>query len=870
MIIVSTTAIGQLLNHISAEPEDVVQMSPGTYAHTLGTPVDVVKLDYPKSSVIQNATGDISLNVTLNSDASSVWFYIPPEFSFLRADTTSIWTSITNDYKHMLITKLSSTDTYGPLWWNVRIENATIPAGSYFIRMFNIKAPDVCGRYFLKVFVDGKSIGSENFPTLVVKCSLDPSYISGRVLNGDPAEYGMPVNASGKVVAQGITALGKTVKAQAYFNASENGAYTIYGLASGTYTLNASASGFAPTTMNETVNIYPGQSLAGVDIYVYPSATISATISSKCVNGLVPWGYAYNLSIGQIPRPISVEISDSSGAQEALSAGVTDPSLAFYAFSFNGSVGLDGHVPQDMAGYVSGLESGDYYLKAFVNEYVQRDVVSVHVHDYSRAISVPFDLWRSGWFQVTVFFRDSEDGHAAPVPKGGQLTLQAYELDGTLRGSNSTFVPEGAETWTMEITGILSVNSIFVRSSSGRDYGFPSGTYMIEASFQGYVQTLPPQVTIEETCSASSLGLDMITAGALQITLRSVDWETPRQEVPWEYPGVAMRLELINSMGDLYTGTAEQQADTSETVANVTDLPAGTYLVRVYTLGYIPTTDYSVSVSLGSISDITVNLLKTTKIEITLQFRTAGVITPIDTYSYGLTQAPVRIEIYDTFGVLAGANATYIPVGVSNSTVDLAGFQDYAGNPSLKWVNYYDTTDGSSQKDYGLPAGTYLIRVWVPGYLQAGTATVTTSSVNIAGITLSLDRLAHVYGSIRGLNMHGDLIPVSWANVTAYGPIMTTTSSLDGFYEMWLVNGTYALAASSLGYETQGTEIRVSMAWETPIDFDMKPPGGTIAELSAAELTLPVVLTMVYASCRFCTPDRDRVSKRTLSSFSDR
>jgi hypothetical protein len=332
-----------------------------------------------------------------------------------------------------------------------------------------------------------------------------------------------------------------------------------------------------------------------------------------------------------------------------------------------------------------------------------------------------------------------------------------------------------------------------------------------------------------------------------------------------------MNLELIDSMGNLYKPltTFTQQADTSETVGNVTDLPAGTYLVRVYTLGYVPITNYSVSVSLGSISDITVNLLMTTKIEITLQFRTAGETTN-DTYPYSLTQVPVRIEAYDTFGVLAGANATYIPLGVSNSTVDLAGFQDYAGNPSLKWVNYYDTTDGSLQNDYGLPAGAYLIRVWVPGYFQAGTPTVTTSSANIAAISLYMDRLAHVYGTILGLNMHGDLIPVSWANVTAYGPIMTTTSSLDGFYEMWLVNGTYAIAASSLGYETQGTEIRVSMAWETPIDFDMKPPGGTIAGPSAAELTLIVVPTMVYASCRFCTPDRDRVSKRTVASLSDR
>jgi hypothetical protein len=167
----------------------------------------------------------------------------------------------------------------------------------------------------------------------------------------------------------------------------------------------------------------------------------------------------------------------------------------------------------------------------------------------------------------------------------------------------------------------------------------------------------------------------------------------------------------------------------------------------------------------------------------------------------------------------------------------------------LKWANYYDTTDASLQNDYGLPAGTYSIRAWVPGYLQAGTSTVTISRVaSIAGVTLYLDKLAHVYGSVRGLNMYDDLIPLSWSNVTAYGPILASTSSVDGSYEMWLVNGTYTLAASSLGYEGQATEIQVSMAWETPVEFDLKPPGDTVTEPSAAELRLPVVPTMLSAS----------------------
>jgi hypothetical protein len=850
LVMIGLITAGQVSEQVVAEADAVVQMSPGSYSHTLGTPADTVKLDYPKGSIVQDTVGDISLNVTLNAAASSVWIFIPPEFSFLQSATTSVWTSITNNYRSLAITRAGSGDAVAPSWWAVRIENATIPVGTYTVKMFNVKAPSVCGRYFMKILVDGESIGPENFPTVVVEASLNPAYISGRVLNGEEGEYGLPVKVPGRVIAQGKTNLGESVSGQAYFDASANGTYTIYGLAAGTYSLNASAAGFATTAMNETVTVYPDESLSGINMLVYPSATLSGTVLSESLSGPVPWGYAYNLTVGQIPRPITIELSDSSGTKQALAVAKTDPSLTFYDFSFNGSLELDGHIPQDEAAYVSGLQTGDYTINAFVNGYVQRDIVDIHVQDYARALSVSLDLWRTGWFQVTVFFRDSEGGHLTPV-QAGILTLDAYQLDGTLRGSNSTFVTGGSQKWTMEITGILSEFLTVGRFAAGpgRDYGFPSGTYMIEAKYSGFVQTLVPEVAIGEGYSATSLGVDLVTAGALEVTLRSINWQTPTQEVPWQYPGATMSLELVNSIGDIYKASAQQETDASETIANVTDLPADTYLVRVYTPGYIMTGDYAASVSLGSTSSVMINLLKTTKMQITLQFRTAGIITPIGTYPYDLTQVPVRIEVYDELGLLAGANATYIPLGESNSTIEVVGFQDYAGNPSLKWANYYDTTDGSLQKDYGLPTGAYLIRAWVPGYLQAGTSTVTTSrSASIAGMTMSLDRLAHVHGSVRGLNMHDDLIPLSWSNITAYGPIMAATSSLDGSYEMWLVDGIYTLAASHPGYETQATEIKVSMAWETPVDFDLKPPGGVIPRFSAAELTLPVFLIMLSAS----------------------
>ncbi len=537
LIMIGAVWTGPLSQCVWAKSVGTVQMSPGKYAHYLGNSTDMVKLDYPKGAIVENTTGDISFSLTLNN-ASSIAIYIPSEFTFLQSDTTSVWTSITNDYNLISMDRLGSNDPIGPSWWSVRITalNAT---GNYAVKLFNVRAPDVCGRYFVKVFINGNSIGAKNFPTIVVKGGLYPAYISGRVLNADNGQYGKPVDVSGKVLADGETAMGEAIEGQAYFNASANGAYIIYGLAAGTYNLTASAAGFVPETLNRTVSVDAGQSLEGVDIYVYPSATISGTICSKCGVGTVPWGSAAS-------HRISMELLDSNLKSIGFlttNATNVNPSQPYYPFSFPGTIDLDGHVPQDRADYVSGLAVGDYYLKAYVNGYLQRDVVAVHVYDYSRIISVPFDLWRSSQFNVTVHFVDV-GGSVSPTPKNGTLLLEAFGLDGGIEGYNTTSVPKGSTSWNMTITG--------------KNNGLPSGTYFIEATFPGYAQAFFPQATLGAGCSTTNLSFDMVRGGLLNITLRSINWQTPPQSVPWRYPNATIRIEAIGSQ-QTYSGTARQE-----------------------------------------------------------------------------------------------------------------------------------------------------------------------------------------------------------------------------------------------------------------------------------------------------------------------
>jgi hypothetical protein len=286
--------------------------------------------------------------------------------------------------------------------------------------------------------------------------------------------------------------------------------------------------------------------------------------------------------------------------------------------------------------------------------------------------------------------------------------------------------------------------------------------------------------------------------------------------------------------------------------ANITDLPPDTYIIRAYTVGYVQTKDYHVSMSFGGMSDIQIDLVEATRLNVTLTFRKEGLVAPIDTCARcNSIQVPVRIEVYDSLGVLTGANITHIPANADSSSIEVVGFRDYAGNPCVRWVNYYDTTDGSDQTDYGFPPGTYTVYGWVPGYAQAQTMTFSTT-LSTANETLDLyfDRLAHVNGTVGGLDMYDNLIPLSWATVTAYGPSLTATSSLDGVYEMWIGDGTYTLGVSYPGYETQGVEIQVSMASETPVDFSLASTSNTTPELPTAQLMSAVLLVVACAWLR--------------------
>jgi hypothetical protein len=823
------------------------------------------------STILQETVGDLLFSIDLNETCSSVAVYIPPEFTgFTSGNTTNVWTSITNDYRFISLSKLAMNNSVGPGWWRVAITpKAPIPKGNYTIRIFDVKAPSVAGLYFFKIFyrklgsLNYTSIGARKFPAVVVKADLNPAYISGQVLIGCSTYcggyyWGKPINKSGKVVATGITPQGRTVKAQAYFNSTYNGFYILYGLAPGTYNLTAQASGFPPVTLAKPVSVAAGQSLEGVNIHVCPAPTISGTIWSKCGAGLVPWGLTYDLTGTPKNRTITIELVDSAGnvvAPEPLPlkpTGSTTPTETSYKFTLGEGVEYDGHVPQGDADYVSGIKPGDYFIKAYVNGYVQTETVTVHVDNRTSAVDVSFDLRKSSWFQVTIYFRSYARGPPAPTSRDHYLVLEAYDLVGTLKGWNITLVPAGSVSCTLELTGFLGL--FFFRGI--RDYGLEAGTYYLKAFMAGYIQPEPLQASIVLCGSPTFLSFELVKGGTINMTLNSVNWQDPPMLINWAHPGKNITLYITDLNGEDYGYVRVKQKDGTASVSlscygldyyaltgtmlgyymglHDIALPTNTYFIRAYTYGYVQTQIALVSVAAGHVSNIKLDLMKGAMINVTLNFKTEGMYAPIT----GAEPIPVRVEVYDWRGKLAGASIDYVGPGTRQvswathgfATID--GTDAYFGTYTITWVNYYHTTDGVAQKDYGIPEGTYAVRAWVPGYEQCSTVTVTVKPSMPALAIIDLEKMAYIRGIVRGFNMYRELIPLSWARISSYGEQALATSSLDGYYEMRLPKGRNILAATLIGYKTGSITVQLTSGSETFINFELSYGGTSIPEFS--------------------------------------
>jgi len=422
-------------------------------------------LDYAILASGSDSIGDFQFDFTIptaNLGGQTIYgiaIYVPPEFTWLGpTKTESVWTDITNDYQYVYISHRTLYDTIAPDWTRVWIGadlsdygvgyTQMAPGNTYHVRLFNLRAPEVAGLYHFKIYWEDSSynlnsIGVGNYPFVIVKNELNPAWVEVSVR----ADFNFsPTVVSGQVTAEGTTPEGRAVKGVAYWGPMEldhfqdalpgqtGGVYRSYlfGLAAGTYTLTAVASGYNPTT-TDRITINAGQSYhIWIDIFTSPS--VSVTVWSKHGTGAIPWHNLWQLPYGTNNpdanptnagpwRDILLELYDSQktligfwasnvfgtshlatspyttlsgvyAGQATKSIGTSNELIGLHddqaphptATSFWAnlvdnydllnqtrqypSTHWDGHVPWNTADYIAGMDRGQYTVEGFVTGYI--------------------------------------------------------------------------------------------------------------------------------------------------------------------------------------------------------------------------------------------------------------------------------------------------------------------------------------------------------------------------------------------------------------------------------------------------------------------------------------------------------------------
>ncbi len=532
----------------------------------------------------------------------------------------------------------------------------------------------------------------------------------------------------------------------------------------------------------------------------------------------------WNKSLARVPalypRPVTIEILDSLDNSWRLLQNVTDPNSLSYNFTYDGSTELDGHIPQDFSGYVAGILPEPYKVRVWINQYLQPNDTIVDFSSYLNpaVVQVDFDVFRSGSADIRIDFKDFPQGTPLVngVPRSETVTVELYDKSAILRGENYTTVAKGAKSADVIVTGFLGTL---------RDYGLPDETYNVTVTTPDFFQYYYFSVTTA-SCSMIEASLDVVQFGSLQLSVRSVNSQSPRQPQIWKYPGANIRVDLVDQYNGLVYGTffTRQNPFSSSASVTIPGLRGGKYLIHVYTIGYYQENMYNSSINIvdGLASDFGVNVVVGSTIDLSVILEKEGLPASIDTYPF--SRVPFRAELYDSLGNFVAANITYVPASSKIITLELAGFSSYAGDPALRWVNYYDATDGRIQTDYGLPPGSYRVLAYLPGYSQGYfVSMVTVSPGGQATIEMDLNRLAHLTGNVTSLNMFGVLVPINWATIDAVGSkTRDYTYTLNGYYSMWLQEDKYLVFPSLPYYNPTSTAISLSNGSDAQINFRLQ------------------------------------------------
>ena len=262
-----------------------------------------------------------------------------------------------------------------------------------------------------------------------------------------------------------------------------------------------------------------------------------------------------------------------------------------FQFGFKDVYGVptkfSGMVPQVFATWTDSLSPGTYYIRIYLNGYVQTTIDGTLLLDYSFKVPdigpynafVPIYLVQSCEINVTVHFHDDPATLVEGPIKGPDpfryMIAEAFARDNTLAAFNFTQVSATKSETTILLNGLgmagdplnisprdprKPIKYSLARYRGFYDYGFQTDTYTIHVFMRGYIQALPPATTSDEldqplsiTLSVGSCSLSasthMYRGGSINATVTSIDWELPTVERNWVWNNTAVNV-LVYDVSD--------------------------------------------------------------------------------------------------------------------------------------------------------------------------------------------------------------------------------------------------------------------------------------------------------------------------------
>ncbi|HUK50669.1 MAG TPA: carboxypeptidase-like regulatory domain-containing protein [Terriglobales bacterium] len=241
---------------------------------------------------------------------------------------------------------------------------------------------------------------------------------------------------------------------------------------------------------------------------------------------------------------------------------------------------LSGMVPEVFATWTDSLSPGVYYIRVFLNGYVQSNVDGTVFVDYPFLVpaigqfnaALPLDLFQSCAVNVTVHFHDDPETIVDTPIRGPDparyMIAEAFATDNTLSAFNFTQVAASKSEATISLNGLgmagdpLNISPFDPRApikySLARyrgvyDYGLPTDTYTVRIFMRGYIQALPPATSLDEldqpvsiTVSLGycllSVSTHMYRGGGINATVSSTDWERPVVARNWVWNNTAVNV----------------------------------------------------------------------------------------------------------------------------------------------------------------------------------------------------------------------------------------------------------------------------------------------------------------------------------------